>query len=320
MQNQDVMPWVSFIILALALTGLWMGTSLSVRNAVSMAKHFGLSEFFIGLTIISIGTDLPEMVVSVTGAIHKLNGEETSGLIIGNAVGSCLGQLGFALGLSGLFVRMTINRNDGIRDGVMLGISTFILMVLASDGIISRVEGVLLVVIFLVYISVLLSQERAKNSRKEKLKPAAVVWNMARLAAGLALVIYSSEWTIKSALEIATHYQIRQSLIGIFIIGLGTSLPEVAVALGAVFKGSSGISGGTVIGSTIFDILVPIGTSSAVSTLTFDIRIADFDIPSFLIIALVVFSFFITRKGISKVESVILLCLYFFYAWLKLVQ
>ncbi|MDE3213537.1 MAG: hypothetical protein KGM98_09915 [Bacteroidota bacterium] len=113
------MPWFSFIILTVALVGLWFGTNLAVKNAVKIAKNFGLSEFFIGLTIISIGTDLPEMVVSITGAIHKLGGEETSGIIIGSAIGRCLGQIGLALGLSGLFYRVTINRADGIRDEVV---------------------------------------------------------------------------------------------------------------------------------------------------------------------------------------------------------
>lgn len=299
---------------------MWFGTKLSVDNAVKVARHFGLSEFFIGLTVISIGTDLPEMVVSITGAIHKLGGQETSGLIIGNAIGSCLGQMGFALGLTGLFYRMTINRNDGIRDGIMLGLSTFVLMVLASDGILSRVEGALLVVIFLVYLSVLLTQEKASKKDGETMLPRQRIKTFAMLTAGMAIVIFSSEWTIKSALEIAAYYRIPQSVIGIFIVGLGTSLPEIAVAIGGIFRGSAGISGGTVIGSTIFDILVPIGVSAGISTLTFDIRIADFDIPAFLIIALIVFSFFITRKGISKVEAIIVLTLYFLYVWLKLVQ
>jgi cation:H+ antiporter len=136
----------------------------------------------------------------------------------------------------------------------------------------------------------------------------------------MAIVIFSSEWTVKSTLEIATYFEIRQSIIGIFIIGLGTSLPEVAVAIGGIFRKSVGIAVGTVIGSTIFDILVPIGVSSIISPLTFNIRIADFDIPAFLIIALVAFSFFITGKGISRAEAIILLVLYFLYAAMKLMN
>ena len=314
------MPWFSFIILAISLVGLWTGTNLAVNNATKIAKYFGLSEFFIGLTIISIGTDLPEMVVSVTGAMHKLHGEDTSGLIIGNAIGSSLGQMGFALGFAGLFYNLTVERNQGLRDGMVMGISTFVLMMLAADGHISRVEGVLLVVIFIVYTSVLLSQETVKKTPRNKISFPTISWVAFQLLAGLAIVIFSSDWTIKSALSIATHYNIRQSIIGIFIIGLGTSLPEIAVAIGGISKGSAGIPGGTIIGSTIFDILVPIGVSASIATLSFDIRIANFDIPAFLIIALITFSFFITRKRISKVEAAIILSLYFLYAWLKLTE
>jgi len=254
---------------------------MCVNNAIKIAKHLGLSEFFIGLTIISIGTDLPEMVVSITGAIHKLNGEETSGLIIGNAIGSCLAQMGLALGLAGLFYKLTIDKKDVLRDGLVMGISTFVLMVLASDGFISRVEGVLLVVIFIVYISVLSTGEKSKNTPRQKIIFTQIGWVALKLIGGLAIVIYSSNWTIESALNIATHYNIRQSIIGIFIIGLGTSLPEIAVSIGGLLRGSSAISAGTIIGSTIFDILVPIGVSASISTLTFDIRIADFEYPCF---------------------------------------
>lgn len=314
------MPSFSFIILAIALTGLWFGTNMAVKNAVKLARNFGLSEFFIGLTIISIGTDLPEMLVSITGAIHKLNGEETSGLIVGNAIGSCLGQLGLALGLSGLFYKLTISRADGLRDGIVLGISTFILMVLASDGNISRIEGVLLVVIFFVYLSVIAAQEKSRRQAiaRERQRLKSVITVFLLLFLGLVIVTIGSEYTIKSAVQIANHYHIPQSIIGIFIVGLGTSLPEIAVSIGGVLKGSGGITGGTIIGSTIFDVLVPIGVSSSISTLSFDIRIADFDIPFFLIIALIVFSFFISGRGITKFESILILVLYFTYAWLKL--
>jgi cation:H+ antiporter len=306
--------------LAIALTGLWVGTNFSVNNAIKIAKYLGLSEFFIGLTIISIGTDLPELVVSITGAIHKLNGEETSGLIIGNAIGSCLGQMGLALGLAGLFYRINIDKKQVFRDGLVMGVSIFVLMVLASDGFLSRIEGVLLVVIFLVYTSVLLSQEKTKHVTTQKIAFTQITGIAVKLIIGLGIVVYSSNWTIKSALDIATHYHIRQSIIGIFIIGLGTSLPEIAVAIGGLLKGSAAISGGTIIGSTIFDILVPIGVSASISTLKFDIRIADFDIPAFLIIALIEFSFFITRKGISKLEAIIILAIFFLYSWLKISQ
>ena len=316
------MPWIDFTLLALSLAGLWVGTNISVNHAVSVAKHLGLSEFFIGLTIISIGTDLPEMVVSITGSVHRLKGEETSGLIIGNAIGSSLGQMGLALAIASFFYRMTLDRTDSIRDGTMLGVSTFVLMMLATDGVISRVEGVLLVVIFLVYVALLLSQEKKKVLSKPRnpVPGYRTTWTILALLGGLAIVVIASEWTIKSALHIADYYHIRQSLIGIFIVGLGTSLPELAVSIGGIFKGSPGISGGTVIGSTIFDILVPIGMSAAIANLQFDKRIADFDIPAFLIIALLVFAFFLTRKGISKVEASIILVLYVLYAWLKIAQ
>jgi cation:H+ antiporter len=297
-----------------------VGTNFSVNNAIKIAKYLGLSEFFIGLTIISIGTDLPELVVSITGAIHKLNGEETSGLIIGNAIGSCLGQMGLALGLAGLFYRINIDKKQVFRDGLVMGVSIFVLMMLASDGFLSRIEGVLLVVIFLVYTSVLLSQEKTNHVTIQKIPFTQIAGIAVKLIIGLGIVVYSSNWTIRSALDIATHYHIRQSIIGIFIVGLGTSLPEIAVAFGGLLKGSAAISGGTIIGSTIFDILVPIGVSASISTLKFDVRIADFDIPAFLIIALIEFSFFITRKGISKLEAIIILAIFFLYSWLKISQ
>ena len=204
--------------MAIALTGLWVGTNFSVNNAIKIAKYLGLSEFFIGLKIISIGTDLPELVVSITGAIDKLNGEETSGLIIGNAIGSCLGQMGLPL-TGGLFCRINIDKKRVFREGLAMGVSIFVLMVLASDGFLSRIEGVLLVVIFLVYTSVLLSQEKTKHVTTQKIAFTQITGIAVKLIIGLGIVVYSSNWTIKSALDIATHYHIRR-LLSAFLLSV----------------------------------------------------------------------------------------------------
>jgi len=312
------MPLTAILFLLIALAALWLGTRMVVGNAIRLAKHAGWSEFFIGLTVVSIGTDLPELVVSVAGSIKALHGENTAGLILGNAIGSCLGQIGLTVGVTGLFYPLVIARREGIRDGAMLGIASFVLMMLATDGKLSRIEGLLLVVLFLVYLSFLLSEERSKKGPRELLHAGQFAKTIAVLLLGLAVIYFSSDWAIENALMLATYYDVPASVIGLFMLGVGTSLPEMAVSIGAIFSGSKGISGGTIIGSTIFDILVPVGVSAVINPLEYDKGIAAFDIPAFLIISLVVFAFFLTRKGISKVEAIIVLVLYFSYAVVKL--
>jgi cation:H+ antiporter len=299
------------------LIGLWLGTDQVVKNAVDIARFYHLSELFIGLTILSIGTDLPELVISVNGAIQRLQGIETSGVIIGNAIGSSFTQISIVMGIAGLLGTLQLSRERIKQDGfVMIG-SVILLILTGLDGKISRIEGFSLIAIYLVYYINLFRKERASKKIVKEIN-GKMAYNLVYLTAGLMLVIFSSNLVVENATFLAEKWGVKQSFIGIIIIGLGTSLPELAISIKAIMNKSIGLSVGNLIGSNIFDTLIPIGLGGAISGLNIAPSIVWFDLPALLLLSGMVIFFFTHRRGLQKIEAMLLILLYLIYGSLKM--
>src|SRR5665647_193200 len=134
-----------FLIIT-GLIGLWLGTKWIINGALGIAKRFNLSHSFVGVAILAVGTDLPEVFVSVKAALLHLRGIESSGIITGNAIGSSISQITFILGVAGLFLNFTVAKKDLRRDGIALLSSILLLFVFGFDGIITRLEGGMLLI------------------------------------------------------------------------------------------------------------------------------------------------------------------------------
>ena len=139
------------LFIFLGILGLWLGSELITTGATKIAKKLGFSETFIGLTILAIGTDFPEIMVAMTGAIDQLHGEEMTGLVVGNIVGSNMSQISLVLGFSGLLKVFKMKKNEVMHNGVMLIAITFMLLLLSLDGSLSRVDGLILVSFYVTY-------------------------------------------------------------------------------------------------------------------------------------------------------------------------
>ncbi|MBD3249336.1 calcium/sodium antiporter [Candidatus Woesearchaeota archaeon] len=304
-------------LLMLGLIGLVIGTHLVVRGALDLAEHYKLSNVFIGLTILAIGTDLPELIIAIVGSINRLGGTESSGLILGDAIGSSIVQISIVLGIAGLFGFFTLTKKQIKIDGsVMIG-SIILLFLVGYDGNITRTEGIFLIIVYLIYYLSLYREEKVN----EKIKRAPTVhlfWDIASVIGGMVVVLYTSNIVVENSASLAISLGISQALIGVLIASLGTSLPELSVAIGAAFKEAPGLSIGNLIGSNIFDLLIPIGTGAAISGLVMEKSLLFFDIPALLIISLAVLLFFIRKKGLQKKEAAILIGLYVFYAIIRL--
>ncbi len=309
---------VDIILVVLGLTGLWFGTDLVIKNAVSVADMYGLSQLFVGITILAIGTDLPEFVISLNASLEKLSsGMDTSGLIIGNAIGSAFAQISLVLGITGLAGYIIIRKKILYTNGIMLLGSVVMLGVFAYDGVVNRFEGLALVVTYLVYYFMLLRQEGLKKKLKQK--PDGEIWkHLILLLAGIALVIVASEVVVNHSVKISDHFNVSQSFIGIVFVGLGTSLPELAISIRAVAKKAHSLSVGNILGSNIFDVLIPVGMGGAIAEVTTTRNLVVFDISFLFILTAVVLMFFYRRKGLQQVEAVILIGIYVLYAALKL--
>jgi cation:H+ antiporter len=306
-----------FLIL-LGLTGLWLGTELVIKGAVNIAEYYNLSQVFVGLAILSIGTDLPEIVIAINASLHNAMGNtDASGIIIGNAIGSSFSQISIVLGSAGLFGYLTLKKRQIFEDGVMLLGSVILVMLLSFDGKISRIDGIVLMVVYLIYYFRLYHQERIIKKIKKKFSKN-ITKDILLLIIGIVIIIFTSELVVDNSISFAENFGIRQSFVGIIIIGLGTSLPELALALNAARKKAGGLSVGNLIGSNIFDMLIPIGMGASISELKIEKSLLLFDLPFLLILSFIVLFFFYRKKGLQKKEAVILIGIFVFYAALKI--
>ncbi|WP_297707226.1 calcium/sodium antiporter [uncultured Eudoraea sp.] len=310
---------LEFFLTLLGLIGLWLGTELVIRGAVNIANYYELSQVFVGVAVLAVGTDLPEMVIAINASIQNvLQGVNTSGIIIGNAIGSSFSQISLVLGIAGLLGYLTLSKRHLYEDGIVLLGAVLLLILLGFDGQITRIEGIVLIVVYAMYYSRLIHQERLGQKIKKKYDKG-ISMDILYLILGMAIVIFASEIVVDNSVKFSEKLGIRQSFVGIIIIGLGTSLPELALSLNAVRKKAIGLSVGNLIGSNIFDLLIPVGTGAIISELKFERSLIWFDFPFLFLLSFIVLFFFKKKKGLQKIEAVILIGIFALYAALKVV-
>jgi cation:H+ antiporter len=313
------MAEMDFVILIVGIAGLWLGTELTIGGALAIARRHRLSEFFVGLVILSIGSDLPELAIAVDAGLKGLMGNDASGIVVGTSIGSVVAQIGFVLGLAGVISFLTLPRSYVVRHGAVLLGATVMLFLLAFDGVISRTEGLILITIYVIYVIALMNGENVPEEEPGQWAGGGVSsWLL--LLAGLGAVIVSSEFTVRSVVNIAYAFEISEALISVLIIGLGTSLPELSISISAILKKKTHMSVGNIIGSNILDTLLPIGMAAVISQVTFERQLLYFDLPFIFVMTAVVLAFFYTRRGVARPEGMVILGFYSVYVIVKLLQ
>lgn len=295
---------INAILVVVGLAMLYAGSELLIRGSVSIAKRMHISQLVIGLTIVAFGTSTPELVVSINAAI-----EGQSDVSLGNIVGSNIANIGLILGLSAVILPLIIRVNT-IRREIPIMIAVSIIMIpMSLDGVISQIEGGLLVIALIAFIYFSYTQSKKEKEEiqipiegdsSDKKSPFALTKNLGFVIAGIALLYFGSSLTVDNAVSIANSVGISERIIGLTIIAIGTSLPELITSVGAARKGHSDLSIGNVIGSNIFNILGILGISSLIAGININPAIwTDYAVMigfSLVLIPVIKSGFIITRK------------------------
>jgi cation:H+ antiporter len=279
----------------------------------------GISEFVVGVAVLSVGSDLPELAIAIDGALKTFGGGDASDVIVGTSLGSYLGQLGFVLGFVALFQALSLKRRTVWRHGAALIGSLLLLAVFGYDGVVTRLEGVLLVTAYVAYFAAMFvgGTGLKADDPEESTDMLTMAW--ALLAVGRVVVVVGAELTVSSAIDLAVAMDVSEAFVSIVLIGLGTSLPELSISLGAALKHRESMSVGNLIGSNVFDTLVPVGVAAAISTIRFDRGMLTQELPYLLLLTVVVMLFFWRRRGIRTAEALVVLAMYFGYVVFKFV-
>ena len=309
----------ALLYLILGLAGLWIGAELTTRGSISIAKKLKLSYAFVGLTILAIGTDLPELFIDVTAALEKLQGIDTSGLILGETVGTVISQTTIVLGIIGLFGVVIISKREFLRDGLIMIGSAAVFFLMSMDGQISMMDGLILVIIYVFYFMTVVREEKLHEKIKNHQGLGTLFWAVISLIAGLFFLIFAAKLVVDNAVSLANMWGISQTLIGLLIVGFGTSLPELTICVSAVRKKAGTLSIGNLIGSNTFDILFTLGLSSVIAK-GFNVNemLIDFDIPFMMGVCVLAIFLLRTKMKLAKREAITLILVYIAYVALKL--
>jgi len=286
------------VILLVSIIVIGKGAVWLVDAAARVAKHFGISELVIGLTVVAFGTSAPEFGVTILAAIRGMGD-----ISVGNIVGSNIFNLGFILGGTAIIHSLKTNRTIVFRDGIFLLFGGILLSVFLWDLTLSKIEGIILFTLLVLYLLYLYFNKETIET--EEPTHAMYRWDPILLFVGIGLVIVGSHFLVESAVSIARFMGVSDWVIGATIIAAGTSAPEFATSLTAAMKSRYGMSVGNLIGSDIFNLFGVLGVAGMMRNLSVghDAHI-NLIILSFMIAVVLIFM----RTGwvVSRKEGIIL--------------
>jgi cation:H+ antiporter len=285
------------------------GAEIMVRGAVSAARSAGISPLVVGLTVVAFGTSSPELAVTSWAA---WSAQAPIGL--GNVIGSNIFNILFILGISALITPLAVSRQLIVLDvPLMIGASILVLL-LGLDGEISRVEGLVLfagAILYTVWI-VRKSRREERGAPDPGGRTMSLPVSLALIAVGVGLLVIGSHWFVDGASTIARLLGVSELMIGLTIVAVGTSLPEIATSVVASLRKERDIAVGNIIGSNIFNLLFVLGLATSISPAGFEVspEVQRFDLPVMAGVAVIVLPIFYTSRTVSRWEGLLLVVLY----------
>ncbi len=303
--------YIQFIILISGLVLLYVGSTLLVEGAASTAVMFAVRPVIIGLTIVSLATSAPELLVSLMAAVKG-----SGGISIGNILGSNAINIALVLGISAIIKPVHIkNQIIKIEIPYMIFIS-IMFWILCIDSHIGRIDGIILLsllMLFLVYSIITAKNNTEDNSNSNPLNTQIIFKNSIFILCGIIMLALGAHFVVTEAIQIAEKIGLSQTFIGISVVALGTSLPELATSAVAASRGESDISVGNVVGSNLFNICLVMGTVGIFNPMSIDSNLHTFQFPFMIFICLVLGGISYFSRKISKRTGFCFILLFMVY-------
>lgn len=313
---------LDIIMLIGGLVLILVGANVLTDGSSALAKRWGVSDLVIGLTVVAFGTSAPELVISVISAING-----NAGLAVGNVVGSNIFNILVIIGLVAIckpiLMQKSLLNNElplvMLSSAALLAIGSSALLGVPGKPSVTRVDGILLILFFLIFLRYTFSKAKDADGSEEQEKGAGIksmpLWKSALwIVAGLAGLVFGGDIFVDGASGIAKSFGVSDAVIGLTIVAAGTSLPELATSLTAAFKGKTGIAVGNVIGSCLFNVFFVLGVSATIMPLPFgDIGMTDLLVLMLASVLFWVFGRWYKVQTISRPEGIILFLIYIAY-------
>lgn len=299
---------MEWLLVGAGLVGLLLGGEALVRGAVGVAARLGLPPLVIGLTLVGFGTSTPELLTSVQAALAG-----APGIAIGNVVGSNSANILLILGLAALLLPIQVTRGTFLRDGVALAAATTLAVVVTLTGTVGRAWGALLVAGLATFLVVTLRSSRAAPDAPGEDLPglaAPLARSVVLSVVGLAITLGGAKLMVDGAVALARGFGVSEALIGVTIVAIGTSLPELVTTVAAARRGQADVAFGNVIGSNIFNILGILGITALIRPLAVPPEIASFDLWVMTAATVALIAFAVTGWRITRGEGAALLAAY----------
>ncbi len=310
------------IFFILGFVVLVKGADYLVSGSSSIAKKYGISNLVIGLTIVAFGTSMPELIVSTVAALR-----DSAGVAMGNIIGSNISNTLLILGISAMIYPLAVKKNTVSKEIPLSLLAVLAVWVMVNDGfidglgynVLSRIDGLILVLFFIIFIYYTFGISKEKTGvleslQQDKIKIYTKFKTIWLIFLGLFGLFLGGQWIVNSAIYFATHFGLSEVLIGLTVVAIGTSLPELAASAVAAYRGHSDIAIGNVVGSNIFNMFWVLGISSMVKDIPFStILNLDF-VVLFLVTFLLLLLIFTGKKNVlDKREGGLLTGVYVCY-------
>lgn len=307
---------VPLLVLLIGVVAIYFGARWLVEGASELAAHFGVPPLVIGLTIVSFGTSLPELVLGVLSGL-----EGVGSLSVGNVIGANISNATYIIGACAILTPIIVRFEEIRREAIFMLASLLVLLLFAYDGTLGAVEGIVMVAPFVLYVALLVRslyccrpsrvvEEEFEAARPDVEPP---LKSLSFVLVGAVILIVATDAAVRSATEVATSLGMSEFLIGLTIVTLGTTTPEFATSLVAAYKKRADIAVGNALGTLVFNSLLVLGVGAMIRPLTLTETQILLGIVPLLLFGTLLAGIVYRREGIGRREGVFLVVLYVIY-------